>query len=526
MLKALLKKQLKELFYAFRGGNRNKKARSRLGTVGIAILLLYVVVVFAGAFYIMMRTLCQPLFAANLAWLYFALAGIMATAFSIVGSVFMTKSQLYDARDNELLLSLPIATWKILFCRMLTLYLQNFIFCAMVFVPAIAASVPLQVSAGSVVCCVLLLLLLPLFSLALTCILGWLVAAISARMRNKSLVAIVLYLAFFGLYFYGYSNLNTYLQMILANSTQISAKIQVFGYPFYQMGLAAGGRGMAMAIFAVIALALFALVYAFLSHGFLKIATTKRGEKKVQYREKSVKARSVGQALLGKEVRRYLKSPIYLLNTSVGTVFLVIVLVMAIVQRESLETIMTQFPEMVSPVVCAGLCLLAAMNMVTAPSISLEAKNLSLLQSLPVSGWQILKGKLTLHMVVSVPMTVLCAAIANIFVRPTLLMAALTLAMPVGFILFSGVLGLCFDLLKPNLSWSSEAVAVKQSPSVVFTMLVIFGVAAAFVLAYIFLGDAISLELFLSLCTVVLAVADVLLLHWLKRRGARILEFL
>jgi ABC-2 type transport system permease protein len=44
----------------------------------------------------------------ELEWFYFALAGIISFALSFVGSVFATQTQIYDARDNELLLSMPV----------------------------------------------------------------------------------------------------------------------------------------------------------------------------------------------------------------------------------------------------------------------------------------------------------------------------------------------------------------------------------------------------------------------------------
>ena len=81
----------------------------------------------------MMQSLCAPLLSAGLGWLYFALAGILAVVLAVVGSVFLTQATLYEAKDNELLLSLPIPPSKILLARMLSLYVQNFLFGGLVF---------------------------------------------------------------------------------------------------------------------------------------------------------------------------------------------------------------------------------------------------------------------------------------------------------------------------------------------------------------------------------------------------------
>ncbi len=80
--------------------------------------------------------LCQPLCEAGLNWLYFAIMGIVGILLSFIGSVMMTKSQLYDAKDNELLLSMPISPGQILAGRLLSLLLLNYIYQSFVMIPA------------------------------------------------------------------------------------------------------------------------------------------------------------------------------------------------------------------------------------------------------------------------------------------------------------------------------------------------------------------------------------------------------
>ena len=56
------------------------------------------------------------------------MAGIMALALAVFGSVFMTQTQLYDAKDNELLLSMPIRPLHILMSRMAVLLVLTGVF--------------------------------------------------------------------------------------------------------------------------------------------------------------------------------------------------------------------------------------------------------------------------------------------------------------------------------------------------------------------------------------------------------------
>ena len=56
----------------------------------------------------MAEMLCVPFVDAGFSWLYFAVMGLMAIAVGIIGSVFSTYSTLYLAKDNDMLLAMPI----------------------------------------------------------------------------------------------------------------------------------------------------------------------------------------------------------------------------------------------------------------------------------------------------------------------------------------------------------------------------------------------------------------------------------
>ena len=117
MTKTLLKKQFKELYAAyFRSGNSKQKNSKALPVV-YALLMLYVAGFLFFFIYNMMDSICVPLFSAGRGWLYFAIAGIIGMMLSVFGSIFATQSMLFNAKDNEFLLSLPIKPGKILFSR-------------------------------------------------------------------------------------------------------------------------------------------------------------------------------------------------------------------------------------------------------------------------------------------------------------------------------------------------------------------------------------------------------------------------
>ena len=527
MLKALLRKQLSEtVSFLFMSGKSGKR-RSAGGAVGYGLLMVYVVLCFGFLFFMSADALCAPLVSMGQGWLFFALMGILATALGVIGSVFTTQAKLYEAKDNDLLLSMPIPSRLILMSRLLGLYLQTLVFELLVLLPSAAVyALRIGMRAGQGLLYGLICLLLPLFTLGLSCILGWLTALASSRMRNKSLVSLLLSLAFFCAYFYVYSKINYYLQLILVNSEAVGNTVKRGLYPLYQMGLAAAGSFGSFLIFAALVLLFFGLIYLLLSASFLKIATGKRGAAKIRYTEKPMKRSSQGAALLKKEALRFWSSPTYMLNCSLGSFLMLLGTVVLVVKLQELRPMLTQLPglaEALPLLMGAAIALIGAMNMVTAPSISLEGKSLWLIQSLPVSGWQVLKGKLSLHFLITAPPAFLCTLVLSIVLKAEAAVAVLLLLFSVLFVLLCAALGLMINLKLPNLNWTNETVAVKQSASVLVSMLANWGILFLLFLGYYFLGLRLGQSLFLLLCVLLCAAASAGALLWLKHKGQRIL---
>ena len=87
MIRALLRKQLRELGAAFLRSSKTGKARSRASAVGYALLFAVLVVVLMLCFAGMALPLASVLLPAGLDWLYFASMGLTALLVSVLASV-------------------------------------------------------------------------------------------------------------------------------------------------------------------------------------------------------------------------------------------------------------------------------------------------------------------------------------------------------------------------------------------------------------------------------------------------------
>ena len=324
MLKVLLKKQFTEVFKSYFYDAKKNKMRSKGAIIGWFFFFAVIMVgMLGGIFTSLSMSMCGGLTQAGMDWLYFLLQGGIALFLGVFGSVFNTYSGLYLSKDNDLLLSMPIPVRLIMIARLLNVYLMGAMYSAVVLIPAL---IVYWGTAGAtvrnVLCGLLLLLIVTVGVLILSCLLGWVVAKISLKLKNKSYFTVILSLALFGGYYFVYFKANELIQHLLQNAEMYGEKIKGTAYALYLFGRIGEGDWLAAAVFSVITAVLCAAVWMILSRSFLNIATSDGKTEKVRYVEKTVKEKSAFAALLGKEFRRFTSSANYMLNCGLGIVMI------------------------------------------------------------------------------------------------------------------------------------------------------------------------------------------------------------
>lgn len=530
MFKALLKSRLLAYAMWFTGGSRSKK-KSKGRSIGFALLMVYAFGCLAFLFGMYFRALAGPFAAAGIGWFYFALMGLAAFAVMFIFSAFMAKAQLFEAKDNELLLSMPIPPRLILASRMASLLVYNLLFGLLVMIPALVVWLLVApLPAAGAAAFGIVALGLPLLACACSSLLGWLLAVITARVRRKSLVTTVFSLLFFAAYLYGYNKLFAVVQQLAVTGAQTAAQWRSAA-PLYWLGSAiANGSALHLLLTALVCLAAFGVVYAVLSAFFLRITTTKHARSKIEYHEKSLKVSSARQALLRREWRRLLSSPVYLLNAGLSVVFLFAGAVALVLFRKDVcATLLAMgangnVSALLAATAAAFVC---CMLLFTAPGVSLEGHSLWIVRSAPVTGWEVLRSKLNLHMSATLPAMMVFLLVCLWVFRPTFLYAVLLFALPLLFSWFMANLGLIENLRRPNFDWTDESRPVKQDMPVMLTMLIgILAVGAPTALYFALLCQFVAPLPYVGVCTLLVLAADVCSHRWLKTRGAAIFDAL
>ena len=522
MWKALIKLQLQSYLGATAQNKKTGKRRSPLAMLGIGILVLYVFVVFAGMFFGLGYLLAETFVAQGIRWFYFTIAAILASLLGVFGSVFFAKTHLFEAKDNESLLAMPIPPMYILLSRLLVLYVQTALLEAFVLIPMLVAYFLVTAPTfGMLVGTVLMLLTLPLLAVTLCCLLARLLAFLSARIQNKGMLTLLLLLVGLGIYFPIYFGLMEYIEMLLIHAPTVAEAVKTNLYPLYVLGAAFTGNVLSILVMTAILLAIGAFCIWYMARSFVRITTTRRGFTRSKKQVRSAEIRSPFRALLLRELRRLWNTPIYLTNSSFCGIFAIIGGVAIVLFSGQAKELLTVVPGLSDYLAVILLGMVAFFNQIstTAPSVSLEGKTIWVLQTSPVPATTVLWAKMALHLLAVGAPTLLFTVVSCIVLAVPLTTVILLVVSAILAAIFSGLSGLVANLLLPKLEWATEAVPVKQGMSVLVSMLVNYTLIIGFALLYIF--TPIQPIPFLILCNTVWLILSVVCAYFLNGWGSR-----
>lgn len=503
----LLKNSIKCMFGALQG----KKSRKKFGLVLTFCILGYIGIslVFALQIFELFETMGAiglgqvPLFNS------FQIAIMI-----IVIVAFQSLSEKGQTNDSDFLLSMPIKKIDIVISKTLSKYLFNLALISMVIIPTIILySVYIELSFLAILWCVLLMLIIPLLGVGINYILNFVITRFFNRTKFatlfKTLIAIILFGGYMAIYIYsstimGLQNITTIDSFL--NSNFLAGLCVRIVYDNNLLNL----LYLCLIIFGIFAIGL--LCYSII---FGKSYEAYHSNKS------KVKFSSAGLwgGLLRKEIKKYFTTPILLVNTIISPIAMIVITIfVAIKGRIGINDFFFGMEdEVLSLFMCVWL-ILCASTLISCSSISLEGKYLWILKCTPVDPKLVLFAKSLLNMIIYLPVHLTTSIIIVVIMQEGLMISIAFVLLPILLNIILSFGGTYINLLLPKLEWESETQVVKQSLSLVLTMII--GYVLAFVpIIFGLLNIASNLSLIITLCLYALLASLSIIL--LSTRGVK-----
>ncbi len=416
--------------------------------------------------------------------LMMAITSIMTLFFS----VGMVQNTMFEFKDYEMIMSLPVSTKIVIMSRFIVIYFSNIIFTVIIMLPAfIVYLTNTYVNSTFVLSFILTALVIPFIPIIIATILGTFIAFCTSRFKaTKHIGTVLLFIIFIGIILLSYSyssNLKNFGEIGAVLLDSINQIYPLAG--LYVSGVCYGDL-LSLLAFIGIGVALFAIYVAIMSKYFIPLyESVNKKPTSAKYKMTAQKSNSPISSLIKKELTIYFSSQPYVFNTLFGMVMLAIAVVAAVVYKNMVFDIIAEINLPIQSVFALApvfIGMLVSLSCTTAYSVSYEGKSLWVIKTCPIDIKSIFLSKLAVTWIITFPITIISAVVLAIAFGFTLDVFLLFLITPIVISVFSSLFGMVINLNYPNIDWTNEAVIVKNSASAMFYVFIQMGISFASVM--------------------------------------------
>lgn len=406
---------------------------------------------------------------------------LIVTMIIVMEGSYKAGDLLFKPRDNDMLLAMPIKRSTIVLARMIKFYVFEMVYCLIFLLPAIIAyAMNAEVGMSFWLVAATMLVLIPAIPIAVACVIGLIISAISGRFKHKTFLQVTLSIVVmfatvgFVLFF------NTTTDSDGQSLVMISNAATEYYYPATTfVKLVEHFDILEYLVFVAINLAVVGLTALLIGRFYFKITSRLGTANQTEFTNNkySFAKHSQTGAMIRKEVTKYFNTPVLLVNTAMGLVFFIMAVGILCFKFDELVNSMINsvedFPltadqvrSFLPGVTFAMVAFASLLTCITATMISLEGKAFNVLRTLPISGRKVLISKVLASMLLILPVTLSGCFVMFFRFQFGILEAILVLIGAIAMPLVTELIGILINLKYPRFDADSDTVVVRQSASV------------------------------------------------------------
>ena len=437
-------------------------------------------------------------------------------------TVILKATSTDKSTDSDLLMSMPFKKREIVAAKSLSSFVLDF---ALIFGVSYQIFIVyyVLVKGTSFVILIkgfLLMLILTVFSTALSQIISFILKNITKKTKIFSLLQTILLFLILGLFLV----FNFYINNVLTNNTSMDINESVNKVLPVKIifEFLLNNNWLYFIILAVFSIILFAISIKLITKTYGRNNEMINISKKIEYKEKSVFVN-----IFKKEMNRFFNFPMYIMNTSIGVIMIIGASIYVMTQgRDFLDLLVYQVLQLDgnhTPYIVVFLSTAIITTVCTTYcSISLEGKTIWILKAFPIDEKEMFYGKIMFNVALAsfgiiISTFFMCLVLGFEYY---LLFFAFQILMS----FFVASLGLYFNLEFPKLDWDNEIIPVKQSMSIIIVMFIGVVVPILCLAIYLLLADVIGLVFTWLIIFVLIILLDILITRILLTRGIKLFK--
>lgn len=522
LLKAALSQDMNLFKYSV------KTNSSKLKKILFPIFLFTAVSVSIGTY---AYTISEKLAPYHLTYVMLSMFIMMVTIMTFIEGIYKSQGILFEAKDNDLLFSLPIKRSQILFVRICKLLIFQYLYNLMFLLPAYIVFIYFEHPTISFyLLSILMVILIPIIPTVISSILGYLIKLFASKFKAKKIIQTILSSILFLGIFYVSMNLDSFIQDIASKATSIQDILTSIYYPLgLYIDLINKFDVLQFIKLLLVNVIPFILFIYFGGKAYFSIVFDSKEtsiNKKEKYKNKSIIQRRPIFSLTKKELKRYFSSPMYMFNTSFGLLLSIIISIYLCFKSENVfNNLLENYgvsSQLSLPVLYYCFVLFVGfMTSISSSSISLEGKTMNITKSLPIKTTTILNSKIMACFVIELPFILLGSILFFIKFKPNIFFILLITIIGFFTVFMSANIGLMINLKYPKMNATNDTEVVKQSMSSMVSVFIGMGLFLGSILSIGFLYDYINIKLLLLLHEFVIVIISIILYIILIKWGSK-----
>ena len=508
-----------------------KKKSSKISSIMFPIFLAILVMAGIGTYAVMFAYELAPL---NLTHVVLTMYILFTVVITLIEGIYKTQGILFDAKDSDLLFSLPIKKSTIFFVRIFKLLVFQYLYNLLFMLPAFAVYAYFEKPEISFyLISIIMTLLIPIIPTIISALLGSIIKTISVKFKAQKLIQVLsTTIVFIGIFFLSFK-LKEIITSVVQNAMSINNTLTNIYYPA-KLYIRLIQDFKIQDLFMLLAINIIpAILFIYIaSINYFKVISKSKetsGSKKRKNNIQNIKTKSKIQALVSKEIKRYFSSTVYIFNTAFGIILMLVITVTlcvnldgainAVLEGEDIGLTIEQLKSYIPKIYFQIVIYTACMTSITSSSISLEGKSLYILKTIPIEIRKIFKAKIITSNIITMPIMFVSEIIFFIIFRPKIkdiiFILLATIIMPT----LTAIIGLLVNLKHPKLNASSDTEVVKQSASSGISVLIGMVLGMVSIVTAVIFYNSIDLCYIIELT--ILTVITIVLWTILKKYGQK-----
>lgn len=435
-----------------------------------------------------------------------------------------TNGVLFAYQDYDMLMALPVKTSTLIASRFLCMYIMNLVFTILIMFPmGIAYAIFMKPSIIFYFIWIIGTIAAPLIPTTIATMLGACIIFFSSHFKYANAAATIFTFAvIIGLLFLSMSTVNLNAdniiqikeigEMLFSQLHHIYPIAILFYQAVVELNL------LSFLIYLILSLGWFYLFVKLVSLKYKRINTELMTyHTSSNYHLTKLKANTPFFTLYKKELKRFFSCTIYVLNMGLGAVLAIIMTaVIAITGPEQLSLILNLPAQLITNYLPLILAFLMCTCCTTCVALSLEGKNLWIIQSVPLDTFTILKSKIAVNLTIQLPISLICSILLASCISLSLLMTVMLFLTPIVYSFLTSFGGMFINIKLPSYEWTSETIVVKQSASAMVGILggMLNGLIS---ISILFFFNTFPAEFIIIALTILEAIGALLFYYHLKK---------